>query len=417
MSRVENSRPGQVNRRGISSAQDARQGRGIDTTDNQTRRWVRYVARLTWRQGHLDQSCWIASLRGASLNIPPDDLFETLCALVTQAGDTPKPEKIQSQIERAYAFVEVGGDDTVGCLPPVDPTGAPATPRLKFKASFEPKTLGKVASQVDVTDIADLVMRKSANTPAYLRPGDYLDTMYRDGERIVIFTRYKSQGQIVWERGLTPAHELPTGGPEGVWFLPNPVDGEYHPNPRQAGKLSRRSEESVILFRYAVLESDEAPAAEWLKLLVQLPLPIESICESGGRSVHALLRVDAQSKQEWDAIIKPAKPLLTRLGADPGALSAVRLSRLPQAFRGEREQRLLYVNPGATSTPIMDRPDRPFWRDWMDWANLMRNEGFTPTFEDASNCSQMLTPFATEPKVLECLAWLAGFTGGKAVGP
>ena len=51
-------------------------------------------------------------------------------------------------------------------------------------------------------------------------------------------------------------------GPDGVWFLPQPVDGEFHPNPRQEDKPSRRSEESIVDWRFAVLESDEAEPEE-----------------------------------------------------------------------------------------------------------------------------------------------------------
>jgi len=48
----------------------------------------------------------------------------------------------------------------------------------------------------------------------------------------------------------------------------------------------------------------------------------------------------------------PIKPVLITLGADRGALSAIRLSRLPQALRGVRRQQLLYLNPQPSGVPI-----------------------------------------------------------------
>ena len=117
--------------------------------------------------------------------------------------------------------------------------------------------------------------------------------------------------------------------------------------------MSRRSEESVTCWRYVVLESDQAEREDWLRCLIQLPLAIACICDSGGRSIHALVRLDASSKPDWDARVKLIKPTLITLGADPGALSAIRLTRLPQAMRGQRVQRLLYLNPSASATPIM----------------------------------------------------------------
>src|SRR5689334_3719302 len=117
--------------------------------------------------------------------------------------------------------------------------------------------------------------------------------------------------------------------------------------------MSRRSEESIWSWRYAVLESDEATPEDWLRCLIQMPLRIASICESGGRSIHALVRLDAESKADWDAKVKVMRPALVTLGADPGALSAVRLTRLPQAKRGDRVQRLLYLNPVPNGQPVI----------------------------------------------------------------
>ena len=72
-----------------------------------------------------------------------------------------------------------------------------------------------------------------------------------------------------------------------------------------------------------------------------------------------LVRLDAASKADWDRLMAPLKPVLITLGADRGALSAVRLSRLPQAMRGERCQRLLYLNPRPTGQPIFQQAMPP----------------------------------------------------------
>jgi hypothetical protein len=97
-------------------------------------------------------------------------------------------------------------------------------------------------------------------------------------------------------------------------------------------------------------------------------LPIAAICETGGRLPHALLRVDAASKEGWDRIRDALAPLLIMGGADPGSLSAVRLTRLPCCERlgwedeagvyhkfpdGPHLQRPIYLNPQPTCTPIL----------------------------------------------------------------
>jgi hypothetical protein len=239
------------------------------------------------------------------------------------------------------------------------------------KPEFKPETLKRIASKA--SEIGDVVRFISERSPGRVETQDsasVLRRLYRrgSGEKILIFTEMKSPGQFLWEADksdVTQNHHLPMGD-DGVWFLPQPVDGEFHPNPRLDGKLSRRSEESVTAWRYAVLESDEADADDWLRCLVQVPLRIACICESGGRSIHALVRVDAASKADWDGRIGAIKSILITLGADRGALSAVRLSRLPQAERGEQVQRLLYLNAQPDGVPILNQPtqDALYGRKW-----------------------------------------------------
>jgi hypothetical protein len=187
-------------------------------------------------------------------------------------------------------------------------------------------------------------------------PAEFLAAAYQMGDQILIFTEYRSQGQMLWQRCAFKVErdELKSfvrGHRDGVWLLSNPVVGNEHFNERQQ-KMSRRSEESITEFRYAVLESDCQPLEQWLRILVQLPLPIVSITSSGGKSLHALVRVKATSKANWDQGVGAIKPKLINLGADPGALTAVRLTRLPNCYRGDRFQELLYLDPTPTDDPI-----------------------------------------------------------------
>lgn len=226
------------------------------------------------------------------------------------------------------------------------------------KPVFCPMVLIRIAAKArSVGDIVQFLLAHSPTDVAGVDSAGVLRILYppEAGEKVLIFSDMKSQGQLLWEANRDAA--IPAG-PDGVWFLPQPVDGKFHPNPRLGGKMSRRSEESVTDWRYIVIESDNAAPIDWMRCLVQLPLKIVSICESGGRSIHALARLDATSKADWDANIQAIKPSLVTLGADAGALSAVRLTRLPQAARGARLQRLLFLNPSADGTPIIKLPRR-----------------------------------------------------------
>lgn len=216
----------------------------------------------------------------------------------------------------------------------------------------------------------------------------FLSHVYEPGDRVLIFTKFRSQGQFIFwhgrgsfrlaERPKTPAvpSKLPKGAAEGVWYLAQPVDGKWYANPRAPAlsdgsmPLSRRSMESVAAWRFMVLECDHKEKAcdcpdckgrdnpgiheLWLNFLAQLPLPVVAIYTSGGKSVHALVRVTAGTKDEWDRYRRLVLGLFTKLGADPKAISAVRLTRLPGCMRGQRLQELLYLNPRPDDlgTPI-----------------------------------------------------------------
>jgi hypothetical protein len=251
-----------------------------------------------------------------------------------------------------------------------------ATPvkRLAFDVDALEREVADVRTKIDYR----WLMSRSPVPVESCTTVQFLEHLYQPGERVLIFTTFASQGQFIqWvgkcgvRLGMKPGlrgvkSELPAAAPEGVWFLSNPVSGEWKPNPRVTDnhgrpKMSRRSEEVVTRWPYLVLESDSAPEDLWLKFLVKLPLPIAAIYTSGGRSIHALVKLDASSKAWWDKYKSLIAPLFSKLGADPAALTAVRLTRLPGCRRGERLQKLLYLNPQPEmdGLPIINGGNKP----------------------------------------------------------
>lgn len=304
-----------------------------------------YADSLEWGAGQRDESAWKAFLRAGSLGIPPQTAVELVTTKIKATGGTFTPAKIQSQLRRAYSFVG-SQQNSLTYLSKVP------------KPQFDPEKLKAIAERVTSAD--DAWLRSHSPIPTDpITSGQFLDHLYAPGERVLVFTHYESQGQLFYEVGAKPQEAIPAGSPSGVWFLVNPVDGEYHPNPRQENKLSRRSEESVTSWRYLVLESDVADPNDWLGCLVQLPLKIAAIYTSGGKSIHALVRVDAVSKQHWDEERDAIKPIVVTLGADANAMTAVRLSRLPGTLRGDRPQTLLYLDPTPTGAPIISKASKP----------------------------------------------------------
>ena len=224
---------------------------------------------------------------------------------------------------------------------------------------FDPAKLAAIAARRPDVD-EDFLAARSRKAVDNRTCASFLHELYRPGECVVIFDVFKSQGQAVWTCPAPPYNALTLehfrrGRKHGVWFLANPVTGKYALT--DTGTLSRRSRGNVTDWRYLVIESDEADPAHWLAALAQMPLPISAIYTSGGRSIHALVRVDARSKEDWDAQVAALKRPLRILGADKNNFSAVRLTRLPCCERVETGgmQRLLYLNGSPDGTPICEQ--------------------------------------------------------------
>jgi hypothetical protein len=225
--------------------------------------------------------------------------------------------------------------------------------------------------------------RRSPVDVSKVGTAEFLSAVFGPEERVLIFTNYYSQGDFIFWRGRffrmsaqegvqAVACDAPTSGKKGVWYLVQPVSGAWEIGDRVKDGVvlkTRRSEKNVTAWRHVVLESDEADFEnEWLKVVARLSIPVVALYTSGGRSIHALVRYPVGSKAEWDAMKATLQQVVCPLGADPGALSAVRLSRLPGCLRegaddkdgryvryGEpRMQRLIYLNPEPTFASIWD---------------------------------------------------------------
>lgn len=208
--------------------------------------------------------------------------------------------------------------------------------------------------------------RKSPVPPDEVTPAGFLRAISQPGQRRLILDEFESQGQKLWQ---CPPHDAETNDTEladfvrpakgkGTWFTINPLDGQLRKKPD--GRLTRRSGINLTAFPFLLVESDKAPPDLWIAALSRFRLPIAAVYESGGKSVHALVKIDAASKDEWEREVEKIKAPLLLLGADKNAMTAVRLSRLPQCFREEKGkwQRLLYLNGNPDRTPIINQPNR-----------------------------------------------------------
>jgi len=140
--------------------------------------------------------------------------------------------------------------------------------------------------------------------------------------------------------------------PESILFRPDRNQGVFvRINPFKPNLYSG-SDNDVMAYRHVLVEFDQKPKAEQEQLLRSSGLPISVLIDSGGKSIHAWVRVDAPNRKEWDArrdLIYSSIP-----GVDPKNKNPSRFSRLPGAWRGSEKQKLLANSIGARS-----------WEEWL----------------------------------------------------
>ena len=150
---------------------------------------------------------------------------------------------------------------------------------------------------------------------------------------------------------------------EGIFVRINP----FRPN------LYSGSDNDVSAYRHVLVEFDDKPKAEQEKLFRDSGLPISVLIDSGGKSIHAWVRVDAPNRKEWDArrdVIYSSIP-----GIDAKNKNPSRYSRLPGAWRGpDAKQKLLAINLGALS-----------WEDWLTSRETDEDQTTIVTVKDLIN--------------------------------
>ena len=192
---------------------------------------------------------------------------------------------------------------------------------------------------------------------------DYLSALFDEDEHVCIVVNSalyedgkhhpkggdwsRTAGELIEELskpGATIDRVIGECDPEaGAWVCFNPLDG------------NGRGNANVTEFRYALVESDTLEMERQLPAIKELHLPCAAVVSSGGKSVHAIVRVDAANDREYRSRIEWLYDYCDRHGfkTDKQNKNASRLSRLPGVVRNGRRQLLLATDIGE--------------RDWVTW--------------------------------------------------
>ena len=139
----------------------------------------------------------------------------------------------------------------------------------------------------------------------------------------------------------------------GAWICFNPVDG------------TGRKDANVTSYRYALVECDNMEPGKQLAAIHQMELPCAALVYSGGKSIHAIVRVNAPDYAEYRKRVDYLYATCQKNGLtlDQQNRNPSRLSRMPGILRAGQKQALLETNVGKSC-----------WEDWCDWVEACTDD-------------------------------------------
>lgn len=139
----------------------------------------------------------------------------------------------------------------------------------------------------------------------------------------------------------------------GAWIRFNPLDGNGVKN------------ENVTDYRYALVESDCMELEQQHALIRELELPVACLVYSGGKSVHAIVKIEAANYDEYRKRVDYLYNVLKKNGlpVDTQNKNPSRLSRMPGVMRKGRKQFLMDTNIGKSS-----------FKEWQEWIESVTDD-------------------------------------------
>ena len=139
----------------------------------------------------------------------------------------------------------------------------------------------------------------------------------------------------------------------GAWIRFNPLDGKGVKN------------ENVTEFRYALVESDTMDISAQKAIISELELPVAALVYSGKKSLHAIVKIDASTYEEYKKRVDYLYNVCNKNGLklDIQNRNPSRLSRMPGVMRNGKKQYLLDTNIGKEN-----------WNEWREWIESVNDD-------------------------------------------
>lgn len=200
----------------------------------------------------------------------------------------------------------------------------------------------------------------------------YLETLFSSTENVGYVTRtWEKDGKFLPQKGCCDRTAgqliellmkckgdigavLGDYNPEvGAWIRFNPLDGQGV------------KDINVTDYRYALVESDSMELEKQNAIIKELELPVACLVHSGGKSIHAIVRIDAADYKEYRKRVDYLYSICKKngLNIDSQNRNPSRLSRMPGVMRNGKMQFLMGTNLGKAN-----------WEEWYEWIESVNDD-------------------------------------------
>lgn len=148
------------------------------------------------------------------------------------------------------------------------------------------------------------------------------------------------------------------GDPNGIFSSSERTGIYIGINPMKVGG---KSDADVTSYRHALLEFDEISKEEQWHVIRESRVPCTAVIDSGGKSIHAWVRIDARDYKEYSERVATLYQHFQNYSPDLANKNPSRFSRLPNCIRFAKRQELIATSMGA--------------EDWLQWSSELALEG------------------------------------------
>ena len=223
----------------------------------------------------------------------------------------------------------------------------PAEPEIDLEAILETVSVSECqCCPSDFIEKSPIAIMKAKSHQALI-----IKHLFKEGEFIAMTGSYWEPDTVKtredWLLYLNSNHAPQSN--KGGWIYMNPIN-------ESRGK--HITNQDIAQFRYILLDGDELPKDDQLRLLGSIVPSISAIVDTGNRGYHAWVKLDAKNGEEYNRRARDTFRTLKALKFDPATKLPFCKSRMPNIHRVEADkkidgmQQLIYLNSNPFSDVI-----------------------------------------------------------------